>query len=565
MATDPSRHDLPADAARCARAAARTGPSPRPRWRSLAAWAGLTGALAAGAATASVQNITTPGAWPQGRITWYYNPSGRPANLGDAEVIAAVEAAFAGWSRVCQVEGRYGGVTTELADPPPSGIYVVGWSDFGSPQFHARGSHRSTLTSGGYRPFTGGGVRINTATGDLRDMLDNGTFVGLMQHEIGHTLGLAHSDEPSSIMFANPYNPSRHEQVLQGDDIAACADLYGGRGVVEQPDQRDAAPVPGVPVQAIVSSTRPTLAIPGGSLTQIDPVAGGPYYFDSRWQGLAAGSTVQRQWVTPWGNAYQRSPVHVTTGASGFRFSTFPDDGYRFPFAGRWSFQVLVDGRLAASVPFEVLRGTVPAVAPFEAALVGERRAAGEIAWRVVPYGNGTPVATRVVANGRALASDSAAAQAGANLVEMWIETSRPRYKLDQSDGQPAHSLDVVRRAQFTASADGTPSAPGLQVIESGTPSAYTAQAAFGIDQSGEHGIWLVAVAGPRVFFRGASGWSERPQPLVSVRGPAVGLVDLLRNVDIRGLPAGAALYVGYGRTPEELLARGQYRRVRAF
>ena len=48
------------------------------------------------AAWASVFNAKVPGKWPAGQITWYYNPTGRPANLADAEVIAAVSTALAG-------------------------------------------------------------------------------------------------------------------------------------------------------------------------------------------------------------------------------------------------------------------------------------------------------------------------------------------------------------------------------------------------------------------------------------------------------------------------------------
>jgi hypothetical protein len=56
-------------------------------------------------------------------------------------------------------------------------------------------------------------------------------FQGMFLHELGHLLGLGHSDRPASILYANPYHPERgYMRNLKGDDIAACAALYGAIG-----------------------------------------------------------------------------------------------------------------------------------------------------------------------------------------------------------------------------------------------------------------------------------------------------------------------------------------------
>jgi hypothetical protein len=513
----------------------------------------------------SVYNIAVPGQWPEGRITWYYNPAGRPADIGDAEIIDTVKQAFAEWNRVCQVEGTFGGVTNTPVNPVPTGAFVVGWTDFGSPQFHAKGAHRSMSGSTAYAPFTGGATQINVANPNWRKLLDNGTALGIIQHEIGHSLGLAHSDDPTSIMFANPYNTSRYEMRLQGDDIAACADLYGGRGLIDQPDLRNSTPLRAdLAVRTSVLSAKPGSATPPPGLGRIDPAGGGPYYFDTRWSRLPLGTSIRAEWVAPNGSVFFRAN-HAATVNSGYWYSTFPDSGMFFPYSGRWAFQVSVDGELAASTSFEVSRGSVAPVVPFEAAVLGETDGAGAMAWRVVPMSGSQPTKLRVVANGVAATAMTTGLRSGGNAIDVWMETDRPRYKIGQTDGQPAHSYDVMRRARFFAGAGGRPLKSSPDIAESGVPSAYSATATLTLAAEGEVGIFVAASVAGRLYFRLPSGWSERAGALVTARGPGVAVVDVVRQLDTRGLPAGTRLFVGYGRTLDEVIASGQYALVRAF
>lgn len=64
-------------------------------------------------------------------------------------------------------------------------------------------------------------------------------------HEAGHALGLAHSTDPSAVMY--PYY--RQQTGLTGDDIAAIQSLYGAASSTSAPPTPTPAPAPTLPVR----------------------------------------------------------------------------------------------------------------------------------------------------------------------------------------------------------------------------------------------------------------------------------------------------------------------------
>jgi len=58
-------------------------------------------------------------------------------------------------------------------------------------------------------------------------------------HEIGHTLGLAHSDDPNALMYPSYSGPHRS---LEQDDISGVQEIYGASSLPEPPP---ATPAPG--------------------------------------------------------------------------------------------------------------------------------------------------------------------------------------------------------------------------------------------------------------------------------------------------------------------------------
>ena len=49
---------------------------------------------------------------------------------------------------------------------------------------------------------------------------------GLITHEIGHLLGIDHSDDRNSIMYNKPYHSNAYQSILREDDIKAINSLY---------------------------------------------------------------------------------------------------------------------------------------------------------------------------------------------------------------------------------------------------------------------------------------------------------------------------------------------------
>lgn len=59
------------------------------------------------------------------------------------------------------------------------------------------------------------------------DRLDSvSCWEGILTHELGHILNLAHSDNEDSIMFAQPYNSCEFQRTPRYDDIAALHQMY---------------------------------------------------------------------------------------------------------------------------------------------------------------------------------------------------------------------------------------------------------------------------------------------------------------------------------------------------
>ncbi|MCX7172846.1 MAG: matrixin family metalloprotease [Proteobacteria bacterium] len=395
----------------------------------------------------------SPGKWRDGRISWRYNPAGIAPGADEAAILATVQRAFDAWSAVCNISAEYSGSTTTTLDQTSARSEVVmGYAALPYPQA-ADAAPDSEDSASNYTYFTSGKIRISTSIGAAIQYNPN-----VLVHEIGHLLGLDHSDDPYSIMYANPYNamPALAPYELYGDDITTCANLYGGKGI------------------------------------RTDPGYGNSLPADSK--GAAAKLEIAA------------IVEQDGTGAHALRLFNYSAVGIDYSNA-------YLDGSYARNI-----KTFIPAP--------------------------------------------------GDNALEVWVKSTLPRYAIDLAHnigGQSARTHDLVRQLNFTAGTAGTISGNRIDTVESGTLAAYSARGNIQTTAIGAQQIYVAALLGTAIYFRTAQGWSAAVGPLLTLAAPGAVNFDILRDFDARALPSGTALYVGYGASVDEMLARQQFKRAHAF
>jgi hypothetical protein len=154
--------------------------------------------------------------------------------MSNDEAVAILKKSMQTWQSVCGVQWVYQGISTRSTDSTSDGFTVIGWGD-------ANGYN------GGYTVVRWDGS-LNLLESDAEfsssGIRDGSSFEGIANHELGHQLGLNHSDVSESIMFANPYHSPSYMLTLRADDISGCVGLYGQAGIVSPAPTPTPTPAP---------------------------------------------------------------------------------------------------------------------------------------------------------------------------------------------------------------------------------------------------------------------------------------------------------------------------------
>ncbi|MDY6981605.1 MAG: matrixin family metalloprotease [Pseudomonadota bacterium] len=190
-------------------------------------------------------------------IRLVYDPDGAPAEYSDnSRVLALLQEAYSYWMYVSGVRFEIVGVDPAARDDrnlgsfQRDGLVRVSWENIGGFAGRAGPTPGPFNNDLGYSPYEDGSVELNRDADAIASDFD---LVSVLIHELGHLLGLGHSDMPHSVMYANPYN---HLRYPRADDIRAMQVLYGPPAQSFDPDQPIAAWLYSAPPQASAAATQ---------------------------------------------------------------------------------------------------------------------------------------------------------------------------------------------------------------------------------------------------------------------------------------------------------------------
>ncbi|MEY4642404.1 MAG: macrophage metalloelastase [Pseudomonadota bacterium] len=176
----------------------------------------------------------TFGRW-NGTVKLVYDPDGKPANLTNAEVVASLAEATKIWERVSGIRFELTGTDAAARDDSNSStkdeLVRVFWGEASGAAGLAGPDFTDYSTDVGYWLYGDGSVELSNVSGVIESQ---GELLSVLVHELGHLLGLGHSDNPDSVMYANPYNYLNYPRA---DDIRAVQVLYGAPAVAIAVDQ----------------------------------------------------------------------------------------------------------------------------------------------------------------------------------------------------------------------------------------------------------------------------------------------------------------------------------------
>lgn len=181
------------------------------------------------------KRFLTKSKWENSIVKWYYNPN-KQKFKNTTEAITIFKSAMKRWSNISGIKFEYQGTTTTTQFNLYDNKVVFGWADPTEVRKHFGGDG----SIGAFVWYRSSGNKMLDARLTLNTARFNNwtnpytkkyvprvqSWKGLITHELGHVLGIAHSNISQSIMYANPYNGTVYMETLRNDDISAVTELY---------------------------------------------------------------------------------------------------------------------------------------------------------------------------------------------------------------------------------------------------------------------------------------------------------------------------------------------------
>lgn len=191
--------------------------------------------------------------WPTACISYATNKLGT-SDLDPLETRAIIRKTFQAWSDVDCADGTVAAMTFQEREPIPCkksqynktgpNVNVILFQDSNWKYRGIDGTLAKTSVT--YNDDTGeiydADIEVNTANNTVT-ITDDPAKVeydlqAILTHEVGHFIGVAHSPDPSAVMFAS-YSPgSTAQRTLHPDDVAAVCGIYpegGGNACQTEP------------------------------------------------------------------------------------------------------------------------------------------------------------------------------------------------------------------------------------------------------------------------------------------------------------------------------------------
>jgi len=162
-------------------------------------------------------------------VEWYYNSKNQHLSaFYEEDIINSFKNAMNSWSNISGINFIYKGITDNNINSTNDKIITVGfWSESAFIREFGNFSGYTRMWWSGDKKIYEGYIVLNAGNnGGSNEPTTLNDLEGLITHEIGHLLGIDHSDVEESIMYSNPYHSYNYQRTLRLDDIEIASLLY---------------------------------------------------------------------------------------------------------------------------------------------------------------------------------------------------------------------------------------------------------------------------------------------------------------------------------------------------